>query len=142
MGSSLGEHLVLLAAVALLGGVVALAVGERRTDSATSAALTSAAAPGGWNQAFAGSRGAVGDAQRTTCGQLLTTRSLGVTHPVLPCGAKLVLRHDGTQVLTEVIDNTLVEAGRQLEVTEGLARMLELQGTEEIDWRFAVETTG
>jgi hypothetical protein len=141
MQGSLGEHLVLLAAVALLGGVVALAVGERRATDATSAALTSAVAPGGWNQAFAGSRGQVGDAQRTTCGQVLTGRSLGVTHPVLPCGAKIVLRNNGTQILTEVIDNTLVEAGRQLEVTERLAEMLALQGTEEIDWRFAVEAS-
>ncbi len=142
MQGSLGEHLVLLAAVALLGGVVALAVGERRAENVTSAALTSAVAPGGWYEAFAGSRGAAGDAQRTTCGQILTTRSLGVTHPVLACGAKLVLRHNGTQVLTEVIDNALVEPGRQLEVTEGLARMLDLQGTQQIDWRFAVESTG
>jgi hypothetical protein len=141
---SLGEHLVLLAAVALLCGVVALAVGEQRGTDTTSAALTSAVAPGGWNHAFAGSRGPVGDAQRTTCGQILTGRSLGVTHPVLPCGAKLVLRHDGTQVLTEVIDNTLVEPGRQLELTAALARMLGLgrDETEEIDWRFAVEASG
>ncbi len=142
MQGSLGEHLVLLAAVALLGGVIALAVGERRAENATPAALSSAAAPGGWNQAFAGSRGPVGDAQRTTCGQLLTGRSLGVSHPVLPCGAKVVLRYERTQVLTEVIDNALVEAGRQLEVTERLARMLELQGTKEIEWRFAGEANG
>jgi hypothetical protein len=142
MQGSLGEHLVLLAAVALLGGVVALAVGERRAENATPPALTSATAPGGWNHAFAGSRGPVGDAQRTTCGQLLTGRSLGVSHPVLPCGAKVVLRYERTQVLTEVIDNALVEAGRQLEVTERLARMLELQGTKEIEWRFTVESNG
>jgi hypothetical protein len=133
---------VLLAAVALLGGVVALAVGERRSADANPAAFTSAAAPGGWNRAFAGSRGQVGDAQRTTCGQLLTDRSLGVTHPVLPCGAKIVVRYHGTQVLTEVIDNELVEAGRQLEVTDGLADLLGLEGTEEVDWRFAVESSG
>jgi hypothetical protein len=142
VSGSLGERLVLLAAVALLGGVVALAVGERRSADATPSAFTSAAAPGGWNRVFAGSRGPVGDAQRTTCGQVLTARSLGVTHPVLPCGAKIVVRYHGTQVLTEVIDNALVEAGQQLEVTEGLARMLGLEGTEEVDWRFAVEASG
>lgn len=141
-GASLAERLLLLAAVALLGGVVALAVGEERAADATPAAFTSAAAPGGWNQAFAGSRGAVGDAQRTSCGQVLTTESLGVTHPVLPCGAKLIVRHDGTQILTEVIDNVLAEPGRQLEVTAGLADMLGLEGTEEIEWRFATATSG
>ena len=85
------------------------------------AALTSAPAPAGWNIAFAGSRGATGDAQRTTCGQVLAPQSLGVTHPVLPCGAKVILRSGDTQILTEVIDNALVEPGRQLEVTEALA---------------------
>ena len=52
----LGQRLVVLAAVALLGAVVALAsssvAGERGC-----AGLTSAPAPAGWNTAFAGSRG-------------------------------------------------------------------------------------
>ena len=133
---------MLLAAVAFLGAVAAIAVVEQRGEQATPAGFASAAAPTGWNHAFAGSRGAVGDAQRTTCGQILTTRSLGVTQPVLPCGAKLVLRNGNVQVLTEVIDNKLVEPGRQLEVTARLAQMLKLEGTEEIEWRFATEVSG
>jgi len=140
--SALAQRLVVLAAVALLGAVVALAVVERREQVASPTALTSAAAPAGWNTAFAGSRGPVGDAQRTTCGQVLAPESLGVTHPVLPCGAKVILRQGETQVLTEVIDNELVEPGRQLEVTEELARILRLEGTSEIDWRFATEAGG
>jgi hypothetical protein len=44
-------------------------------------------------------------------------------------------------VLTEVIDNALVEAGRQLEVTEALGRMLDLDRTAEIEWRFASEAS-
>ena len=84
----------------------------------------------------------VGDAQRTTCGHVLAPESLGVTHPVLPCGAKVVLRHGETQVLTEVIDNELVEPGRQLEVTEELARILHLEDTTQIDWRLATEAGG
>ena len=71
---------------------------------------------------------------------MLAPESLGVTHPVLPCGAKLILRSGDTQVLTEVIDNALVEPGRQLEVTEELASMLGIDGTVELEWRFA--TTG
>ena len=137
------QRVVVLGAVALLGAVLALAVVERRTqDDAAAAALTSASAPAGWNTAFAGSRGPVGDAQRTSCGQVLGPESLGVTHPVLPCGAKVVLRHGDMQVLTEVIDNRLVESGRQLELTESLARMLDVDGTAEIEWRFATEVGG
>jgi hypothetical protein len=61
---------------------------------------------------------------------------------VLPCGTRIVLRHGGTQVLTEVIDNSFVEPGRQLEVTEALAALLGIEGTVEVEWRFATEETG
>ncbi|HET7744655.1 MAG TPA: hypothetical protein VFK76_07920 [Gaiellaceae bacterium] len=143
MTPSLPQRIVALAAIALLAAITAIAVVEHGTrTSATSASVGTAEAPGGWNQAFAGSRGPAGDAQRTTCGQVLTPNSLGVTQPVLPCGAKIVLRNDGKQVLTEVIDNKLVVAGRQLEVTERLAKILGLEGTQEIDWRFATDTSG
>jgi hypothetical protein len=141
MSEILGQRLVLLAAVALLGVVVALAIVERRDDEGR-VGLTGAAAPAGWNTAFAGSRGPAGDAERTTCGQVLSGDSLGVTHPVLPCGAKLILRNGDEQVLTEVIDHTLAEAGRELEVTAALGQMLDLDETAEIEWRFATETSG
>jgi hypothetical protein len=130
----------MLAAVALLAAVAAMAIVAQRGTDESAAALTSAPAPAGWNIAFAGSRGATGDAQRTTCGQVLAPQSLGVTHPVLPCRAKIILRSGNRQVLTEVIDNTLVEPGRQLEVTEALAKKLGIDGTVELQWRFA--TTG
>lgn len=142
MSESFPQRLVLLAAVALVAAVSAMAVIEQRSTDPGAAALTSAPAPAGWNTAFAGSRGPVGDAQRTTCGQVLTPQSLGGTHPVLPCGAKIVLRHGDTQVLTEVIDNALVEPGRQIEVTETLAQMLGIDGTVELEWRFAAERGG
>ena len=127
----------MLAAVALIAAVAAMAIVAQRGTDESAAALTSAPAPAGWNIAFAGSRGATGDAQRTTCGQVLAPQSLGVTHPVLPCGAKIILRSGNKQVLTEVIDNTLVEPGRQLEVTDALAKKLGIDGTVELQWRFA-----
>jgi hypothetical protein len=138
----LPQRLLLLAGVALLAATVAVAVIYQRQADPGAAALTSAPAPAGWNIAFAGSRGATGDAQRTTCGQVLAPESLGATHPVLPCGAKVVLRYGDKQVLTEVIDNALVEPGRQLEVTEALAAMLGLDGTVELEWRFAAASGG
>ena len=135
-----GQRIALLAAVALLAGVAAVAIVESRSGGSASAALTSAPAPAGWNTAFAGSRGPTGDAERTTCGQVLTPQSLGVTHPVLPCGAKIVLRYGSSNVLTEVIDNSLRVPGRQLEVTDKLAKMLGINGTVELQWRFATES--
>ncbi len=142
MPAVLGQRLLVLAAVALLAATSAAAIVEQRASSTGASALTSAPAPAGWNIAFAGSRGATGDAQRTTCGQVLAPKSLGVTHPVLPCGAKVILRSGDKQVLTEVIDNALVEPGRQLEVTEALASMLGIDGTVELEWRFATSGSG
>ena len=133
MRALLGQRLVLLAAVALLSAVAAAAIVEQLDSEEGAAALTSAPAPAGWNIASP-------VAPRTTCGQVLAPKSLGVTHPVLPCGAKVILRSGDTQILSEVIDNALVEPGRQLEVTEALAAMLEIDGTVELEWRFA--TTG
>ena len=141
MPAVLGQRLVLLAAVALIAAVAAAAIVEQRDSDEGAVALTSAPAPAGWNVAFAGSRGATGDAQRTTCGQVLAPQSLGVTHPVLPCGAKVILRSGDTQILTEVIDNALAEPGRQIEVTEALAAMLEIDGTVELEWRFATSAS-
>ena len=142
---SLAQRLVVLAAVALLGATSALAVIERREAERTPAsALTSAPAPARWNTAFAGSRGPAGDALRTSCGQLLAPESLGVTHPVLPCGARLVLRRDGEHVLTEIIDSALVDPGHQLEVTQALAELLGIEesDTVELEWRFATDASG
>ncbi len=140
MPTDFAQRLVLLAAVALFAAVAAAAIVVQRAPGEGAAALTSAPAPAGWNVAFAGSRGVTGDAQRTTCGQVLAPQSLGVTHPVLPCGAKVILRSGDTQILTEVIDNTLAEPGRQLEVTEELASMLGIDGTVELEWRFATNS--
>lgn len=138
MLSTLGQRLLVLAAIALLGATAALAVVARQSPERPGG-VTGAPAPSGWNVAFAASRGPTGDAQRTTCGQVLADESLGVTHPALPCGSKIVLRHGDTTILSEVIDNDLVDPGLQLEVTEALAKMLGLEGTAEIEWRFATE---
>jgi hypothetical protein len=144
VSATVAQRLLGLAAVALLGGLIALAVVERRgSDANATPQPTGAIAPGGgWYSALASSRGQAGDAERTSCGLILTGKSLGVTHPVLPCGAKLLLRFGGQTMLTEVIDNKLKSAGRQFELTDRLARDLGLDGTQEVDWRFAAPPAG
>ena len=129
-----------LAAVALLAGLIAVAVVERRDAEPVAAPTGAVAAGGGWYEALAAPRAPGVDAERTSCGLVLTQRSLGVTHPVLPCGARVILRSGETQVLTEVIDNALAEPGRQLEVTEALAQQLGIDGTVELEWRFATSS--
>ncbi len=138
MTLSVLQRTIVLAAVALLAAVGALALASRDDAAATGTGPRPVPTPdGGWYTALAGSRGTAGDAERTTCRQILTGRSLGVTHPTLPCGAKIFVRYDGAELLTEVIDTRLKEPGRQFELTEALARRLELEGTQEIEWRFA-----
>ena len=85
------ERAVALAAVALVASVVALALtddGNGDNGGATGVQPVPVAEVGSYT-ALAGSRGAPRDAERTTCRRILTNRSLGVSHPVLPCGAKI-----------------------------------------------------
>ena len=133
------QRTVALAAVALLAAVAALAL-SRATDedeAAPGEAQPVTVAETGWYTALAGSRGAPRDAERTTCRRVLTPRSLGVSHPVLPCGVKIYVAYGGTELLTEVIDGRLKRQGRQFELTEALAQRLGIDGTQQIRWRFA-----
>ena len=132
------QRTIALAAVALTAGLGAVALGSDGTPNSAPAGPRPVPAPGGgWYTALAGSRGAPADAERTTCRLLLRGRSLGVTHPALPCGAKIYIEYGGTELLTEVIDTRLKQPGRQFELTELLAQRLGLDGTQEIRWRFA-----
>ena len=133
------QRSVALAAVALLAAVAALALSRETngSDSRPGEASPVTVAETGWYTALAGSRGAPRDAERTTCQRVLTNRSLGVTHPVLPCGVKVYIAYGGTEVLTEVIDSHLKRQGRQFELTEALAQRLGIDGTQQIRWRFA-----
>lgn len=140
MSLGLLQRTVALAAVALLAAVGSLAVSTRAGDDGArpGEAQPVTVAETGWYTALAGSRGAPRDAERTSCQRVLTNRSLGVTHPVLPCGAKVYIAYGGTEVLTEVIDSRLKRQGRQFELTEALAQRLGIDGTQQIRWRFAV----
>jgi hypothetical protein len=131
------QRAIALAAVALLAVLGALALAHARSGESSGEAQQVTVAETSWYTALAGSRGAPRDAERTTCRRVLTGRSLGVSHPVLPCGAKLFISYGGVEVLTEVIDNGMKRSGRQFELTESLAQRLGIEGTQEIRWRFA-----
>jgi hypothetical protein len=131
------QRLLSLAAVALLAGVVAVAIVDRRDETPVAAPQGATAAGGGWYDALAAPRPPGEDAERTGCGLILTNRSLGVSHPVLPCGARILIRYGGETVLPAVIDNQLKETGRQFELTPSLARLVGLDGTQAVEWRYA-----
>jgi len=135
---ALFQRLLGLGAVALLGGVIAVAVTRQEQTAPTPVASAAPAPGGGWYAALASTREAGKNADRTSCGTRLTPGSLGVSQPVLPCRTKLYLLFEGREVLTEVIDNRMTAPGRQLELTRHLADQLGLDGTQRIRWRFAV----
>jgi rare lipoprotein A (peptidoglycan hydrolase) len=68
---------------------------------------------------------------------VIAASTLGVAHPTLPCGARIYLRFQGLRVLTAVIDRGPYEAGRQIDVTDALARRLGLQGVQPMHWSYA-----
>lgn len=139
MTLSVLQRTIALAAIALVAAVAVLALTGNAADTTddTGVQQVPVAGGGGWYTALAGSRGAARDAERTTCARILTARSLGVSHPVLPCGAKIFISYGGAEVLTEVIDTKLKQPGRQFELTEALAQRLGVEGTQQIRWRFA-----
>jgi rare lipoprotein A len=130
------KRTVALGGVALIAALLALALGspgDGRSDERR--ALPKPA--GTWYRALAAPYGPTTSRRRTSCGQRLEAETLGVAHPVLPCGVKIYLSFGGTRVLTEVIDHGPFVPGREFDVTKALADRIGLHGTQPIRWTFA-----
>jgi rare lipoprotein A (peptidoglycan hydrolase) len=127
-----GPRAAALAGVALLAIAIAIAVSHRskREDSLPAPA-------GQWYSALAAPYVPSAKVKKSACGVAIGPTTIGVAHPVLPCGAKIYVELDGREVLTQVIDRGHTAPGRVFDVTEGLAKLLRLQGIETIRWRFA-----
>jgi rare lipoprotein A (peptidoglycan hydrolase) len=129
-----------LAAVALLGGVLAFAAGSWNRDDggSTQPEARPVPVPGSdWYRALAAPYPADTKRERTSCGQLLGPGTLGVAHPVLPCGVKLYISYGDKLVLTQVVDRGPGAPGRDFDLTRALAARLGLVGTQQIRWRYA-----
>ncbi len=128
-----------LAALALVGAVVALATSRQRSEDRVTGTLPAAApAPGGgWYRALAAAAPLVTKPRPSVCGHTIGPKTIGVAHPVLPCNVKLYVEYDGNKVLTEVIDRGPYVSGREFGLTHALAEALGLHGTQAIRWRFA-----
>jgi rare lipoprotein A (peptidoglycan hydrolase) len=129
-----------LAAVALLGGVLAFAAGswnENREESKPQPAEQVPVPGAGWYEGLAAPYPASSKRERTACGQPLGPKTFGVAHPVLPCGVKLFISYGDKLFLTQVVDRGPAEPGRDFDVTRPLASRLGLRGTQQIRWRYA-----
>ncbi|HYZ18429.1 MAG TPA: hypothetical protein VE615_02695 [Gaiellaceae bacterium] len=141
LNPAFAQRQVAIAAVALLAVVVGLAVATRDGGSSTSDLPEAIPAPGGgWYHARAAASGrALEPGGRTQCGYEVTGNTMGVAHPVLPCGVKLYIGYKDKEVLTQVIARGPEEPSLQFGLTDALARELEADGPVTIRYRFVRE---
>lgn len=140
MGAVLAQRQLALLGAALLGAVVALAVASRDDQLAQPRSLLPQPAVSnvsGWYPALAGVRQRPLAGHVSGCGTLLTPKTLGVDHQVLPCGAKVFVSYRGKTVLTTVVDRGPFTPRFDFEATPALAEVLGLSGVQSIRWSFA-----
>jgi rare lipoprotein A (peptidoglycan hydrolase) len=132
MRPALAVREVALAGLALLAFVIVLdfSAQTRDGDGVTPQAE-------GSYLALAGSSGPAAFGRRTACGGVIHQETAGVSHPTLPCGARVFITYKGTTVLTQVVDRGPYVPGRQFDLTDALARKLGLRGVQEIRWAYA-----
>jgi rare lipoprotein A (peptidoglycan hydrolase) len=129
---TVGLRAAALAGATIVAIAIALAVSHRQHH-----ASTLPAAAGTWYTALAAPYTPTATAKKSACGVVIGPGTVGVAHPVLPCGVKIYVKFGSKEVLTQVIDRGHVVPGRNFDVTDGLAKLLGLQGTQTIQWRFA-----
>jgi hypothetical protein len=134
----LAQRLLGLCAVALVAAVVAVAVTRERSEASRPALPVAAPAPGGgWFNAIAVPARAAKSPRATLCGFRLTAKTMGVAHPVLPCGAQVYLEFGKKRALTRVIGRGS-GAAAEFALTRALADEIGLHSRQPIKWRFAV----
>ena len=133
MNPAAARRTLALAGVALLAALVSLALAA--PDRNHRKALPKPV--GTWYPALAAPYSPAAARGRTACGQRIEARTLGVAHPVLPCGARIYIWYGGHKVLTQVIDRGPSAPGREFNVTKALADEIGLHGTKRIRWSYA-----
>jgi hypothetical protein len=138
VGLAVVQRGLALGAVGVLAAVVALAIVQQRREEPPAPVLPEAVAvPGsGWYEGTAAPKLAEPAGTRTGCGFVLKPRTAGIAHPVLGCGTKLYVAFGSHEVLTQVVSRR-TPSGVQFAVTPRVARLLGLQSTDVVRWRFA-----
>jgi rare lipoprotein A (peptidoglycan hydrolase) len=126
-----GLRAAALAGVAIVGVAVALVIARHDRHHASSVT-----AVGQWYTAMAAPYTRT-KPRKGACGIVVGPNTPGVAHPVLPCGVKIYVEYHGKEVLTQVVDNGHTAPGRVFDVTLPVAKLLGLQGSQLIRWRFA-----
>lgn len=131
------ERQLALAAVALLATLIGLALSRDGDGARPGPAVQPPAAGETWSEAPAGPVADERYGSTTTCGQELTRDVAGIVHPVLPCGARIVVAVGEREVETSVVDQGPVGPGEEFSLTEPLAVELGVQGIQTVRWRFS-----
>ena len=132
MTGTAGLRATALAGVALLALAVALAIEHHNKHG------QSLPTPAGqWYTALAAPYTLSTKTKKGACGVAIGPNTAGVAHPQLPCGVKIYVKFGRKEVLTQVVDRGHVVPGHEFDVTQALAKLLGLQGTQTIQWRFA-----
>jgi hypothetical protein len=124
-----------LAAGALVATLGVLALGA--PDEQPSEPLPTPGVAVRWERGVVGILAPDAYAHETSCGVELDSGTVGVAHPLLPCGVDLILAHGHKEIRTEVVERGPVPRGRDFELTRALADELGVERTEAIRWRFA-----
>jgi hypothetical protein len=130
MTAALARRQAALAGVALVGALGAIALTRIGEDSEPPPQATVE-----WREERVGILPDPGEV--TACGDPLTPSTAGVAHPVLPCGAVLLLEHEERRARAEVVATGAVEGGQAFDVTPALARRLGMSAEAVVRWRFA-----
>jgi hypothetical protein len=77
-----------------------------------------------YRRAFASYYGPGLYGNKLACGGTLTPSTIGVAHKSLPCGTRVVFRHNGNTVQARVIDRGPYVGGREYDLTEATKRRL------------------
>ena len=133
MNAALARRQAALAGVALVGALGAIALSRVGDDS--DAAPPTPTAGVEWETA--GVAVFEPSPEPTACGVTVTAQTAGIAHPVLPCGAKLVLEHQGRQAHADVVEQGPVDPGQSFELSPALAEQLGVLGEGTVRWRFA-----
>jgi hypothetical protein len=123
-----------LAAAALLATLGVLTLGKRGEEPAPAAPAPVVR----WESAVVGIVPARAYSRETSCGAALDSGTIGIAHPLLPCGVDLVVARNGKAIRTEVVARIPVPTdGPEFELTRALAEELGLKRGGTIQWRFA-----
>lgn len=125
-----------MAAIVLLAVVVGLAIASRE-ESPSGDELPERV--GEWYAARAAPMDVELNGTTTACGVRLGAKTLGISDPVIPCGAKIYIGFRDQDVLTQVIGTAPGPGGVRFALTRHLARTLGIERTATVRWSYARE---